>query len=208
MRKLPVVVFSVLLVSSLWIGSHALVFNLTHEVFPSETKTAEPMPSPVVAPLTVMRTEAPEMRTLVANEAMSQLAAENERLRQRIAELEQSRPTTQGELAVILGVREADLVHLLDRSHLLPDAATLAEAVRVSGAQSAFQALKAEQQLYRDFAMFKANHPVTTDRATWHSTTWTPYYSASIEQICNRLYQLNLPSQVVEPFRSRLVEGI
>jgi hypothetical protein len=167
--------------------------------------------APVVAPpVVVAQTTAPE-RVMVGGDVVDRLTEENATLKARVKELESVRPTTAGELAVVLGVKEADLTAALDRSQLIPDAAALAEVVRHAGAQVTWQALQEESKLYRSLADFKLKNPAPTtnsERPIWHSTTFVPFYSERIDCICQRLYQLQLPSTVVEPFRHRLNEGI
>lgn len=203
------IVFTSGVVLMLGLGVHLLMTNLTLGVFRPEAPP-EPQPTTVVPEPTApafVPMAAP--RALVEDDVTAALKAENELLRARIQQLETVRPTTRGEIAVTLGIKEADLSHLLDRSELLPDAKALAEAVHFSGARSAYDALLTEAALYRSMADFRAKHPCeSANRVTWHSTTWVPFYSNAIHQTCQRLYQLNLPSQLVESFRNRLNEGI
>jgi hypothetical protein len=210
--KQRALVFAALVVLMLGIGVHTLMRNLTLGVFREEapagqqetTRAPEPTQAPLVMPMAV-----PSPRALVEDDVTAALKAENEQLKARVQQLEAVRPTTRGELAVVLGIKETDLTYLLNRSELLPDAAALADAVKHAGAKATYDALRAEAALYRSMADFKAKNPCEpANRVSWHSTTWVPFYSKAINDVCLRLYQLNLPSQLVEPFRNRLSEGI
>lgn len=187
------------------VGYGTLLMNLRSGAL--EPQPVSPPPSVAIPPLAA---EAAPLttRVLVDDSAITELRAENELLKARVSRLEESRPTTRGELAVVLSLKEADLTAALDRSELLPNAKVLAEAVRHSGAASVWKALQAEGHLYRSLADFKAKNPPSEDRMGWHHGTWSPFLSVSITTVCDQLYQLNLPSTVVEPFRHRLCEGI
>lgn len=208
--KARAIVFVALLLAMLGTGTHMLFANLRKGVLDPEPIAPPPVSIPYLAgqapPERIV--EWP-VRTLAKDETTEALKAENEALKERVQKLEEIRPTTRGELAVVLGVKEADLTHLLDRSELLPDAAKLAEAVRVAGAGNAWAALQAEAKLYRSMAEFKTKNPCEkANRVTWHSTTWVPFYATAVNNVCDELYRLSLPSTVVEPFRNRLQEGI
>lgn len=171
----------------------------------------EPLPAPIVSATQTSPMAVASMsgtRMLVNDPELGQLRAENEALKARVLRLEQRQPRTRGELAAIVGVKESEVDRLLDRSELLPDAKMLNEAIRISGAQSVWKALQVESTLYHQFAEFKAKNPVSEDRITWHQTCWVPFLERSITAVCDQLYQLSLPSSVVEPFRLKLLEGI
>lgn len=208
--KLRALVFASVLTAMLLVGTHTLMGTIRTGVFEAPPQqVAEPAPQqPIVIPYAAPLAQAPRM--LVDDSAVSALQIENAALKERIQQLEQLRPTTRGELAVVLAVKESDLAHHLDRSELLPDAAKLADAVRAAGAANVWHALQAEARLYRSMADFKTKHPCVdkANRAMWHSAIWVPFYSRAITDVCDELYRLSLPSTVVESFRTRLTEGI
>lgn len=111
-------------------------------------------------------------------------------------------------LAEILKVPEQDLVRRLDRSELLPDAGALGEALRVAGHENVWAALRAEGDFYMALANFKAKNPREQNPYGWRDQVWAPFYTVASDQLCKRLYELKLPSSVVEPFRVKLNEGI
>lgn len=207
--KARAIVFVALLLAMLATGTHMLFSNLRKGVL-----DPEPAPAPIVqqppfvVPYSVPETREPT-RTLVEDDVTRALKEENAALKERVHQLETARPTTRGELAVVLGVKEADLTHFLDRSELLPDATKLAEAVRIAGAGNVWAALQTEAKLYRSMADFKAKNPCEqSNRVAWHSTRWVPFLATAVATTCDELYRLSLPSTVVEPFRNRLNEGI
>ncbi len=168
-------------------------------------------PEPVVAP--VARMAAPQLeRVMVVSDELDQLRKENERLRARVAELEASFcPTTQSQLAVALALSEADVQHCLDRSELLPNADALGEALRIAGPKSTWEALQAESAWYRAQANFRLKNPKPEDRTgaiQWHQSAYVPFFSNGLAVLCDRLYAMGMPSTIVEPFRSKQIEGI
>lgn len=203
MRQFLIV--AVLLASMLALGFGMLFRNLELGII-RENSQQHQVPLAIPAPAPAIAETAP--RVLVDDSIVTALREENAELRARIQRLEKQEPRTRGELAAIVGAKESEVDYLLDRSELIPDARQLCDAIRVSGAQSVWLALQAESALYRSFAKFKAENPVGDDRMTWHHARWAPFLERSITATCDQLYRLNLPSTVVEPFRTKMMEGI
>lgn len=203
------VTLGALLIAGLWWLSSGVALSYMKEPAPSaiDTQRFEPEPPP---PESAAANTAPLQRIAVEDGCLVRnLEAENARLRARIEELEQiARPIDQDQLAVVVGVPKQDVLHLLDRSALIPDAKVLAEVSRACGASATWRALKEESNLYQRLAQFKADNPIEGDRIQWHHYTYAPFLNAEIVRLTDRLYQLGLPSTVVEPFRSHLMEGI
>lgn len=188
----------------LFLGTNLLFSNLRQGVFPEQQlvqQRAESAPSPTITSTTLNRTPWSDPEVVA-------LKSENESLKARISVLEQKHPRVKGELAAILGMKEADVEMILDRSELIPNAKVLCDTIQYSGAQSTWKALQTEAALYESFAKFKAEHPIGQDRTTWHHLVWVPFLERSVTAVCGQLYQLNLPSSVVESFRQKLQEGI
>lgn len=145
-------------------------------------------------------------RALVESSELTQLRAEIAALKERLANV---KPRSSADLAAVVGVKEADVTDVLDRSELLRDAGRFREALEAAGPEGTWSALQMEMKLYRDIAEFKATHPVqNNDRVGWHALQLTPFLTIQIASVCERLYSLNMPSTVVESFRSHLTEGI
>lgn len=178
--------------------------------------------SPLVAPSShvslIPDTAAPVAAQLAAAERTEvdvDRPTETECLRAKILVLESKLhqfemviPSNSAELAVALGKKESDIAALLERSEMLPNARTLREALTAAGTASTGSALEAERDLYIRLAEFHANNPNPDHRQEWHDYQFVPFYEKQIAIICDRLYTLGLPSTIVEPFRSRLNEGI
>ena len=189
------------------LGFGLLFRNLDQGII-QEQQQQRTAPVTAPAPIAAVAEAAPSARMLVSSPDIEALRMENDALKARVTRLEQQQPRTRGELAAVVGVKESEVDHLLDRSELLPNAKVLCEAIQVSGAQSVWKALKAESELYHSFAKFKAENPTGDDRMTWHHARWVPFLERSITATCDQLYRLNMPSSVVESFRVKLMEGI
>lgn len=160
---------------------------------------------PTVMPATSVSAPAARVPVYFSDQQpeVAALKAEVARLRKL---LEQQ--TLTPSLAEILRVPEADLVHRLDRSELMPTAAVLADCLRAAGHDNVWAALRAEGDFRLALAKFKAEHPRGDDPFGWHANVWTPFYTVAADQLCRRLYELAMPSPVVESFRVKLNEGI
>ena len=209
MRVMPVALLFVLLMVLSFMAGY-----ITHD----DTKPAEllipalPIEASTTHEASVTQTQGEEMieRTAMTCEHCEEKDAEIARLRLRVAALEAvAHPTTQGQIAVLAGIPEADLQHMLDASELLPNAAVLAEAAHAVGATNVVKALRLEAGHYTACAQFKGTNPAPEGgRREWHYAVWSPFLTAEIERVVQGLYVMGMPSPIVEPFRNRLTEGL
>lgn len=161
----------------------------------------------------------PPERVEIGCQQCAEKDAEIARLNAEIARLRSSIvPTTQGQIAAAAGVTEEELQTAMDRSDLFANAQQLTECARMVGAQATWDALKAEEAFRVSCFKFRAaNHEPAynpddpnnwRERHEWHVNTYVPWLTVQIEQLTRRLYAMGLPSSIVEPFRSKLNEGI
>jgi hypothetical protein len=171
--------------------------------------SAAPQESPAPAATTTLEThELTLQRSTPAEQRVSELERENERLLTRLAAFE-SAPVGRAQFAASLGVSETDVAWRLDRSVLFSDASKLDACVRAVGAQAAWEALLEEVRMGQRLFHFKAKNPPQPGSETvWHHYVWCPQYRTELEQIVNRFHAMGLPPDIVEAFRNTHAEGL
>lgn len=199
----PVIAMLGITIVMLLVGFTSEIRSFKRRVEQDYLPTA-PVSSPEAIAAKPTAAEAP--RTLVESTELTQLRTEVAALKERLANV---KPRSSADLAAVLGLKEADVTFILDRSEMLPNAMRLREALDAVGPEATWGALQLEMKLYRDIAEFKTTHPIQNDdRVNWHHLQLTPWLTSQIASVCERLYSLNMPSSVVESFRSHLTEGI
>jgi len=156
----------------------------------------------------VIRTEVGDVAELRAE--VARLTQENARL---VKAVDAQGGLTLAALARVRpGCAEADVIHALNRSDLLPDAKALAVAGGVATTEEVWQALAAEaayQEVVRTIlSTLPPKSSPRAERVAWHDTVVVPRVQLALRDLCNKLHDLRIPSALIEDFRKRQTEGI
>lgn len=172
--------------------------------------TAPPMQEAAeVPPVRTQQTTTGDTSPRIPIEASApKLEAELRRWKQYATNLENSAP--QAALTLRLNVTSDDVNLWLDRSQFVHGAQDLRIAMLLMSPDEIKSAWELERDLYNALAV-KKNECEASDqqeREMFHNTVYAPFLSAQAAILCQKLYDLHAPAELVEPFRERLLEGM